>query len=239
MRLNRVVPFVLAAGFALASAGCEGMSKNVDGLLAGGAGAALDDSTIADGLRQALEVGTERAVAKTSAVGGFLGNKLIRIAVPEELGKMTSALRKIGMGSQVDELEKSMNHAAEKASAEATAIFWEAVKGMSIEDARVVLEGGKHSATNLLRERTSDQLTSRLRPIVTQKMDEVGVSRLYGDLVASYNALPLGQKPAMDMPQYVTSEALDGVFTMLAKEEEKIRADPLARTTDLLKLVFK
>lgn len=235
----RAVPVAVVA-LALACAGCEGMSKGMSGMLAGdGAGAALDDSTIADGLRQALEVGTERAVAKTSAADGFLANKLIRIAMPEELGKMTSALRKVGMGSQVDELEKSMNRAAEQASAEATAIFWDAVKGMTIDDARKVLEGGKHSATNLLRERTSGQLSTRFRPIVTQKMDEVGLSRLYGDLTASYNALPLGQKPAMDLPEYVTGKALDGVFTMLAKEEERIRADPVARTTELLQRVFK
>jgi hypothetical protein len=237
MHKPRLAAVVLVASVVALAAGCDSLQKSVGGALS--SGGSLDEATIADGLREALQVGTERAVAKTSAANGFLANELIRIAVPEELGKMTSALRKVGMGAQVDELETSMNRAAEEASAEATAIFWDAVKGMTIDDARKVLEGGKHSATNLLRKRTSAQLDSKFRPIVTRKMDEVGLSRLYGDLAASYNSLPLGQKPAMDLPQYVTTKTLDGVFAMLAKEEERIRDDPVARTTELLQRVFK
>jgi hypothetical protein len=145
----------------------------------------------------------------------------------------------VGFDRQVDELETSMNHAAEKASAEATAIFWDAVQGLTIADARSVLQGGKHAATKLLRERTSPQLESRIRPIVGQKMNDVGLSRLYGDLTARYNALPLGQKPALDLEEYVTGKTLDGVFTVLAREEERIRADPVARTTELLQRVFR
>ena len=165
--------------------------------------------------------------------------KLIRIAVPDELSKMTSTLRKIGFSKQVDELETSMNRSAEKASAEATAIFWEAVQGLSIDDARAVLSGGKHAATKLLRDRTSKSLEARIHPIVSQKMDEVGLSRLYGDLSDRYNALPLGQKPAIRMDDYVTGKTIDGVFSILAKEEERIRADPVARTTELLQRVFR
>ena len=239
MNNPRTLALLLAASLALAGTSCKNMPKSMDGFLANNAVGALDQGTIADGLREALKVGTERAVGKTSTVNGFLSNQLIRIAVPDELEKMTSTLRKIGFSQQVDELETSMNHAAEKASAEATAIFWDAVKGMTIDDARAVLQGGKHSATKLLRERTTPQLTSRIHPIVSQKMDEVGLSRLYGDLSSRYNALPLGQKPAMDMGDYVTGKTLDGVFAMLAKEEEKIRNDPVARTSELLRRVFK
>lgn len=204
----------------------------------GGAGA-LDDGTIADGLREALKVGSERAVGNVSKIDGFLGNKLIRIALPKDIEKMTSTLRKVGFGAQVDELETSMNRAAEKASSETVSIFWEAVQGLSIDDARKVLQGGKNSATNLLRERTSAQLSGRIKPIVTQKMDEVGASRLYGNLADQYNALPLGQKPAMRIEDYVSDKTLGGLFTMLAKEEESIRANPAARTSELLQRVFK
>jgi hypothetical protein len=218
--------------------GCDTLAGGLRGPLGGGAGA-LDERTIADGLREALRVGSERAVGKVSAVDGFLANELIRIAVPEELDKMTSALRAVGFERQVVQLETSMNRAAELASAEATAVFWDAVQGLTIDDARSVLTGGRHAATNLLRKRTSTQLAARVRPIVGRKMDEVGLSRLYGDLAARYNALPLGQRPAIDLEAYVTDETLDGLFTVLAKEEERIREDPLARTTELLQRVFR
>ncbi len=218
--------------------GCDSLSSGLGGVMRG-EGGALDEGTIADGLREALRVGSERAVGDVSDVNGFLANELIRIAVPEELEKMTSVLRTVGFEREVDELETSMNRAAEKASAEATSIFWEAIQGLTIDDARAVLSGGRHSATNLLRKRTSPQLTSRIRPIVGQKMNEVGLSRLYRDLAGRYNALPLGQKPAIDLEAYVTDETLDGVFTILAKEEERIREDPMARTTELLRRVFR
>lgn len=238
-RAPRIATLLFAAAAALAApAGCGSLPKDLGGLGRGGA-AGLDDGTIADGLREALRIGTERATGKTSAVDGFLGNRLIRIVMPDELDKMASALRKIGMSRQVDELEVSMNRAAEKASAEAVAVFWEAVQGLTIDDARRVLQGGKHSATNLLKSRTTEPLTSRFKPIVTRKMDEVGLSRLWNDLAGTYNSLPLGQKPAVRLEDYVTDKALSGVFAMLAKEEERIRADPMARTTELLQRVFR
>lgn len=235
MNAHRTAVGVVALA-ALGATGCEGLPKDL-GALAGGSGA-LDAATIADGLREALRVGSERAVARTSKLDGFLANQLIRIAVPDELEKMTSALRKVGFSRQVDEFEVSMNRAAEKASGEAAAVFWEAVQGMTIEDACAVLQGGKHAATNLLRERTSSQLAARFRPIVVRKMNDVGLARLYGDLAARYDALPFGQKPAVQLEDYVTDKALDGVFKILAKEEERIRADPVARTTELLRKVF-
>jgi len=226
--------------FGLSALGCESLPAGIGDALRGSGGAgALDEGTIADGLREALRVGSERAVGNVSKVNGFLANELIRIATPKELEKMTSTLRKIGFGSQVDELETSMNRAAEKASGEATAIFWEAVQGLTIADARAVLGGGRHAATKLLRDRTSSQLSSRIHPIVGEKMRDVGLSRLYGDLAARYNALPLGQKPAIDLEEYVTGKTLDGVFSVLAKEEERIREDPMARTTELLQRVFR
>jgi hypothetical protein len=228
---------LLVALVVAASAACASLEKGLG--LPGGGAATLDQATIADGLREALRVGTERTVANVSRADGFLGNQLIRIALPSEVEKMASTLRKVGLGSQVDELETSMNRAAEKASAEATSLFWEAVQGLTIDDARSVLNGGNHAATKLLRERTGTKLEARFRPIVTAKMDEVGLTRLYGSLADSYNALPLSQKPAVRLEDYVTEKTVDGVFKVLAKEEERIRADPVARTSEILQRVFR
>lgn len=232
----RLVSLCLAGLLLVSGAACGNLPKEFGG---GGGLAALDDGTIADGLREALRVGSERAVGTVSREDGFLGNKLIRIALPDQIEKMTSTLRKVGFGRQVDELETSMNRAAEKASIEATSIFWDAVQGLTIDDARTVLNGGKNAATKLLRERTGAKLEASFKPIVTAKMDEVGLTRLYGSLADSYNALPLSQKPALRLEDYVTQKATDGVFKMLAKEEERIRADPVARTTELLQRVFR
>jgi hypothetical protein len=238
MNAQRAAALVLVA-LLLAPAGCAEMSKSLGALSGAAAGGPLDEGTIGAGLKEALRVGAERAVGRVSKLDGFLADELIRIAVPDELETMTSALRKVGMGRQVDELETSMNRAAEKASAEATAVFWEAVQGLTIDDARAVLSGGKHAATKLLRARTTTSLETRIHPIVKRKMDEVGLSRLYGDLAARYDALPFGQKPAIRLDDYVTAETLDGLFTVLAQEEERIRADPAARTTELLRRVFQ
>jgi len=238
MQPTRLIPLTLAALLALAAAGCDSFPKDLGGSLGGGSGV-LDQGTIADGLREALRVGTERTVGNVSRVDGFLGNELIRIALPDQIEKMTSTLRKVGFASQVDELETSMNRAAEKASAEATSIFWDAVKGLTIDDARAVLNGGKHAATKLLHDRTGSQLQARFRPIVTEKMNQVGLTQLYGSLADSYNALPFSQKPAMRLEDYVTQKTVDGVFKVLATEEERIRADPVARTTELLQRVFR
>ena len=237
MRLPTLAALVIASLLPIPLAACEGLHEDL-GRMATSDGA-LDESTIAAGLREALQVGMQRAVDRTSKVNGFRDNRLIRIAMPDELEDMADALRKIGFDDQVDELETSMNRAAEKASGEVVSIFWEAISAMTIDDARRVLEGGKRSATKLLRERTSARLSARIEPIVSEKMDEVGLSRLYDDLAARYDALPFGQDAALDLDDYVTGKTLDGLFTMLGKEEERIRKDPVARTTELLRRVFE
>lgn len=240
MIATRLLRLSLVAVLALTTSACEGLPNDLGGLIGGGkSGVGLDEGTIASGLREALRVGSERAVGNVSSVDGFLANELIRIAMPDKISKMTDTLRKVGFSSQVDELETSMNRAAEKASGEAVSIFWDAVSGLTISDASAVLNGGKHAATKLLRQRTSAQLEARFRPIVTSKMQEVGLTQLYGSLADTYNSLPLSQEPALSLEDYVTNGAMDGVFKVLAQEEERIRADPLARTSDILQRVFR
>ncbi|WP_321531875.1 DUF4197 domain-containing protein [uncultured Desulfuromonas sp.] len=199
---------------------------------------ALDESTVASGLKEALRVGSERAVSLTSTEDGFLGNSLIRIAMPESLQKVSTTLRRVGMGSYVDEFEVAMNRAAESASGEAKGVFWEAITSMTLTDAMGILQGDNTAATDYFRDKTSAQLSDKFKPIVQDKMAEVGVYGYYTTLVNAYNALPFTSKPQFDLEQYIVDEAQDGVFTMLAIEEVKIRQDPAKRTTELLKKVF-
>lgn len=199
----------------------------------------LDSETVAAGLKEALKVGTERSTDSTSAVDGFYGNALIRIGMPEQYDDVAGAIRKIGLGSHVDEFEISMNRAAEKASAEAVDVFWDEIQKMSISDAFGILNGPDNAATEYFRGRTSAELTSRFQPIVIAKMKEVGVYRLYDDLSSYYNMLPVSKPEAVDLDDYITEKTVGGIFLMLEKEEKKIRDDPAARTTELLRKVFE
>jgi len=198
----------------------------------------LDESTVASGLKEALRVGSERAVSLTSAEDGFLGNSLIRIAMPESLQKVSTTLRSVGMGAYVDEFEVAMNRAAESATGEAKGVFWDAITSMTLTDAMGILQGDDTAATDYFREKTSTRLTEKFKPIVQEKMADVGVYGYYSTLINAYNALPFTSKPQFDLEQYIVDEAQDGVFTMLAEEEVKIRKDPAKRTTELLKKVF-
>lgn len=203
-----------------------------------GAGPALDESTVVSGLKEALRVGTERSVSRTSREGGFWNDPLLRIALPDELESMGKALRAVGMGAQVDALELSMNRAAETASAEAKDVFWQAVRTMSISDAYEILNGPQDAATRYFRGRTESTLRERFSPIVERAMQEVGLYRAYDAVLSRYSALSLLGSPTVELDRYVTDETLDGLFTVLAQEEARIRTDPVARSTELLRRVF-
>ncbi len=198
----------------------------------------LDAATVAAGLKEALQVGTERTVLSTSSVDGFLANQLIRIALPEQFHGMAKALRTVGFGSQVDALEVAMNRAAERAAGEAKTVFWAAIRQMSVADAFGILNGGDTAATTYFRDHTEATLRSRFQPIVEQKMGEVGLYRIYEDVVERYRAIPFVTTPPLDLGDYVTDKSLDGLFLVLAQEEKRIREDPVARTTELLRRVF-
>ena len=184
-------------------------------------------------------MGTERTVATTSSPDGYLGNALIRIALPEQFDTAASTLRSAGLGSYVDDLETGMNRAAELAAAEATDVFWTAIKQMTLADGFAILNGADTAATDYFHGKTSASLRSRFEPIVAGSMQEVGVARLYDQAIDMYNRIPLVEKPEMvDLQDYVTDRALSGLFTVLGQEEQKIRRDPVARTTELLQRVF-
>jgi hypothetical protein len=204
-----------------------------------GLGAAeLPDSTQISGLKEALRLATERAVGATSQPGGFFDDARIRIGLPGALGQMTSGLRAIGMGAQVDELEVAMNRAAEKAAGEATPVFVDAIGQMSFQDASGIVTGGDTAATEYFQKTTSDPLRERFRPIVDQAMQSVGLAQQYQQLVGRYNSIPFVLAPDFDLASYVTEKTLSGLFTVVGEEEKKIRTNPAARATDLLKQVF-
>ena len=198
----------------------------------------LTESEIIGGLKEALEIGTAEAVQVVSKVNGYYKNPDIHIPLPDDVRKVEKYMRMAGFGNKVDEFELSMNRAAEQAAPQAKSIFWKAIKQMTFEDARDILNGADNSATLYFEEKTSAQLGEVFKPIVGQSMEQVGVTRTYKDLSKKAQTIPFVDKFSFDLDQYVTEKALDGLFVMLAAEEKKIREDPAARVTDLLKKVF-
>jgi len=240
MRFTNSIGALLCAAVVLAVPGCSTLQQTMGTVFpAESTGGTLDEPTVIAGIREALRIGTENTVTSTSKLDGFLGNQLIRIVLPEQMTTVASTMRKVGFGSQVDELEVGMNRAAELAAGEARDVFWAAIKGMTVSDAFGILNGGNTAATDYFRGKTSAALKMRFQPIVERKIQEVGVSRLYTRVADTYNSLPLaGTQKMVDLEDYVTDKTLAGLFTVLGTEERKIRQDPLARTTDLLKKVF-
>jgi len=199
----------------------------------------LDANTIISGLKEALEVGTRKAVEQVSQQDGYLTNELIKIAMPPKLQQASSLMKKFGMGSLAQEFEQSLNRAAESAAPQATDIIVNAVKDMSIKDANAILTGSDDAATQYFKDKTSDQLTSLFRPNIETSLNKVGSTKYYNDLTSQIADIPMvGEQINMDLPDYVTTQALNGLFTVIAQEEKKIRENPVARTTDLLKQVF-
>jgi len=199
----------------------------------------LDTDTLIKGLKEALEVGSRRAIDGISQSGGYLDNPAIRIPLPQGVDQAAGLMRQYGLGDQVDQFEQSMNRAAEKAAPQATEIIISALRGMTIEDAKRIFNGPDDAATQYFRDKTYNHLTELFRPSVRESMSEVGVTRYYNDLAGEAKQLPMvNQMVDLDLENHVTTKALDGLFSVLAAEEGKIRQDPAARTTDILKSVF-
>jgi len=204
-----------------------------------GTGGGLSQAKIGEGLKEALKVGAGNAVKKVSALNGYYGNPEIRIPLPASVLKVEKLLRSIGLGSQLDAFGESMNRAAEKAAPAARDLFMEAVKGMTFEDAAKILKGRDNEATLYLKDKTGAHLLEIFKPMVHDAMGNVGVTRQYQELETRTRNIPIvGTSLGVDIDQYVSEKALNGLFLMLEKEEQKIRKDPAARVTDLLKEVF-
>jgi hypothetical protein len=231
----------LAAVLALlagpASAQWDKLLKGLGGQ--GSLGAGLSDAKIGAGLKEALQVATEKTVSLTGKTDGYFANQAIKILMPEKLRSFESGLRAVGYGGQIDELVLGMNRAAERAAPQAKQIFFDAIGEMSFDDARKILNGGDTAATEYFKAKTTPRLTTAFRPVVEQSMSQVGVSRQYKELVGRFEAIPFAKSQAFDLDGYVVDKGLSGLFTVLGEQEKQIRTNPTARATELLQEVFK
>lgn len=193
---------------------------------------------IANGLQQALQLGIDKQVSKLTATDGFFRNELVKIMLPEELTKVDKTLRDIGLGSLADEGLKVLNRAAEDAVKEATPIFIDAVKSITFDDAKNILLGDDKAATQFLQNKTNQALYQRFSPVINNSLQKVGATKVWTDIITRYNNIPLTKDVNPDLTDYVTQEALEGVYTMISVEEKEIRNNINARTTDVLRRVF-
>jgi hypothetical protein len=195
--------------------------------------------TIGLGLKEALSQGITKGVSSASAVDGFLKNPLIRIPFPSEIKFVEDKLRAVGMGGEVDRFVTAMNRGAENAAKDALPIFLGAIKNITITDALALLKGDQNAATAFLKRTTYDQLVNLFKPTVQKSLNQVEATKYYGQIMGKYNQIPFVQKVNPDLNDYATRKAVDGLFVLIEQEEKNIRQNPLARTTDLLKTVFK
>lgn len=212
-------------------------STGVLGNILGSGNGGLSTSDIAAGLKEALSVGAEKAGKNLSSVDGYFANAAIKILMPEEAKKVEQKLRAIGLGKQVDEAILSMNRAAEDAAKSAAPIFVNAIKQMSIQDAAGILKGGDHAATDYLKDKTTSALTESFRPVIEKSLEKVDATKYWNTLFSTYNRFTT-DKINPDLSAYVTEKALSGIFFQVAVEEEQIRKDPVARTSEILRKVF-
>ena len=213
-------------------------SAQVEQLLKGITGSGVTDSKAGAGLKEALEVATEKAVSLTGRPNGYFGDAAIKILMPAKLQTMEQGLRAVGYGPQIDEFVLSMNRAAEQAAPAAKQIFTNAITSMSFDDAKKILTGGNTAATDYFKAKTTNQLTAAFRPVVDKSMGEVGVTKQYQALVGKFETIPFVKTQSFDLDNYVTGKALDGLFHVVGEQETLIRTNPAARTTALLQEVF-
>ena len=198
-------------------------------------GSEKEDMTAA--LKEALIIGVQKGSAALSKEDGFFKNDLLKILLPPEAEKVEKTLRSLGLGNQVDEAILSMNRGAEDACKEAAGIFVDAVKTMNVEDVVSILKGSDTAGTQYLRQATTMSLTNKFRPIIENSLDKVNANKHWATIITAYNKVSL-KKINPDLTAYVTDRAVGGIFYQIGEEEKKIRRDPLARTSELLKRVF-
>lgn len=198
----------------------------------------LTTAEVAEGLKEALVKGISTGSDLVSVTDGYFKNPEIKIPFPPEVKKVEDAMRKIGLGGQVDKFVMTLNRGAEDAAKEAKPIFIAAIKSMTIQDAWAILRGEDNAATEYLKRTTSPLLKEKFKPVIQSSLNKVNATKYYGELVTRYNQIPLVEKVNPNLDDYATDKAIEGLFVMIAKEEKNIRQDPVARTTELLKRVF-
>lgn len=246
MRIPRhpMIPASLVAMMVAAppvSAGLSDLLEKFSGKSdAASAAAGLSQSEALEGLRTALRQGVSEAVRTLGREDGFLGNPSVRIPMPDKLSLVEKGLRRMGRDDLADSFVESMNRAAERAVPAAAEVFSDAISGMSVDDAVGIVNGGPTAGTDYLERTSADDLAARFRPIVSEAMDRVGVTRRYQDLLGGSGTVGrfLGDDSDLDLTNYVTGEAMDGIFAMVAAEEQRIRENPAARGAAILQRVF-
>lgn len=199
----------------------------------------LGNDEIASGLREALKLGAQTATKNLSATNGFFGNQLIKILMPPEVATIEAKMRQFGLGNVVDKAILSMNRAAEDASAQALPILVNTITSFTIQDGLTILNGGDNAATNLLRTRTTPQITAAFRPVISKSMSKYNVEQAWTQVFSTYNSLPIiKNKVNTDLTGYITERALSGLFTTIGQEEKKIRLDPISTGSDIISRVF-
>jgi len=190
------------------------------------------------GLKEALTIGLNTAVDLTGRLDGYFRNEAIKILMPQKLKALVNGLTMIGMGGKVNQFVMTMNRAAEKAAPLAKPIFADAIKTFNFNDARGLLSGGDTAITDFFKNKTKEPLGVAFRPPVVEAMGQTGATKQFNDLIGRYQKLPFANKDAVDIEDYVVGKALDGLFYMVAQEETKMRKNPAARVTSVLREVF-
>ena len=230
-----IIPIALIS-FGLTN--CNGLQQVANSLPGIMETSGIGQTQIAAGLKEALQQGIDKQVVNLSKTNGFYSNSLVKIGLPSELQKIEKTLRDVGLGSLADEGIKALNTAASSAVKEATPIFVDAITSMTISDATTILMGNRDAATQYLKKSTQTSLYNKFNPVIKSSFTKVGADKVWSNIISKYNAIPLVQKVNPDLTDYVTQEALKGVYTMIEKEEVNIRTNVSARSSNLLKSVF-
>jgi hypothetical protein len=214
----------------------KALNSATSNLKDGSSGLSTDD--VVKGLKDALSIGTNNSSSSASKTDGFFKNPEIMIPFPEEAISVKNTVDKLGMKAQDDKFVETLNHGAEEATKNAAPVFLNAITNMSIEDGFKILKGADNAATMYLKSKTSDQLFAAFKPIVHNALLKVDVTKYWTPLITAYNKIPFSKKQNPDLDAYVTQKAIDGLFLLIADQEKKIRKDPAAQVTDILKKVF-
>ncbi|MFT3702226.1 MAG: DUF4197 domain-containing protein [Agriterribacter sp.] len=235
--MKHAMIMLLACTTLLSFTGCETAQQVLSSINTGTGDGTLSTNDIASGLKEALTIGTQNSSSRLSSVDGFFSNAAIKILMPEEAKKVETTLRNIGLGGLVDKAVLSINRAAEEASKSAASIFVDAIKGMTITDAMSILKGGDYATTDYFKTKTTTPLTNAFRPVIESALKKTDATKYWSDVFSAYNKFT--SKPInTDLAGYVTEKSLSGIFYEVGLEEQKIRKDPAARVTELLKKVF-
>jgi len=233
--------FLLSAVVLVSFNGYAQLGKKIGGILtkeSSDDSGKKSESEVITALKQALEIGISNGATKASSLDGFLKNEAIKLLLPPELQRAESTLRKLGLGNEVDKFIVSLNRAAEDAAKESVPIFKDAITSMSITDALGILNGADTAATAYLKKTTNNSLYQAFFPVVEKTLDKNNATKYYTELANAYNKVPMVKKINPDLKQYATQKAMDGLYHLIGEEEKKIRKDPVARVTQVLKNVF-